>query len=125
MQIEKKTTKQQGTQPRRGRSAPLAQVPLLAFLFSFSFEFLFDLNNQKRISTNVYPQRWRIDCVLWKEDNACCPQLGAPQTVVAVLAAGRGGGLPPPWTPARRPSARLKNNEMIKASDPKYALKIY
>ena len=47
--------------PTRGRFAPLAQVPLLSFLFSFSFEFLFDLNDQKRISTNVYPQRRRID----------------------------------------------------------------
>ena len=58
---KRKQKRNRGSDLRGGRFAPLAQVPLLAFLLSFSFEFLFDSNYQKRISTNVYPQRWRID----------------------------------------------------------------
>ena len=70
IQKKTKTKTQQVKTPTRGRFAPLAQVPLLAFLFSFSFEFLFDLNDQKRISTRTFIHnvgvviseiRWRPD----------------------------------------------------------------
>ena len=36
--------------PTRGRFAPLAQAPPLAFLLSFSFEFTFNLNFKKRVA---------------------------------------------------------------------------
>ena len=36
-------------QPTRGRFAPPSQVPPLAFLFSSSFEFTFNLNYDKKV----------------------------------------------------------------------------